>query len=317
MNGQTEREALPANWDPLQDAGAVAQWLFRPVPLAKRTYWTYVKHTVFSPLNLVSTTTLILACLMTQSLFITATVGVGWATLLFVLPRIGAVQSLIDRKLERIDRLLDEQLRAALRAEIDSDHRRTLERLERLIAEVGSPRTSRARAVQDVLRETVDLDDLPSSYLRLAVAHRRNRDLLAMTNRDEIDREIEDLESTREQDSGKMRSLSERRLGLLEARARQWDERLSELNAIELQLETIEDLVYLLHDLASTVAASHEFRDVDELLDNMEDVRSTVRQLARIGDDAESIQPLPRHTPRSHTRDLATFDPALSPRGLW
>lgn len=317
MNGQIEREVLPANWDPLHDAGALAQWLFRPVPLAQRTYWTYVKHTVFSPLNLVSSTTLVLACLMTQNLFIAAVASVAWTGLLFLLPRIGAVQSVIDRKLERIDKLLDEQMRAALRAEIGSDHRKTLEKVERLISEMKRPRSSRARAVQEVLRDTVDLDDIPSSYLRLAVAYRRNRDLLTMTNRDDIEREIRDLELTRERDSEAMRALSDRRLELLRARAKQWDERLTELNAVELQMETLEDLVYLVHDLTSTIVASHEFGQIDELIDNMEDVRATVRQLARIGDDPEAIRPLPKASDRTRSRDLATFDPALSPRGLW
>lgn len=143
------------------------------------------------------------------------------------------------------------------------------------------------------------LDGLLDSYLRLLQAQERHRRLSMTSTRTEVVQAIQDLRADLAEASPKVRAIKQRRMSILERRLDKFKRVNENLEVIDAQLETIEDVTKYIHEQSMTMRNPEEITfQLDTLLSEVEETQASVVEIdevfaGQVGgllDDIESFE---------------------------
>ena len=124
------------------------------------------------------------------------------------------------------------------------------------------------------------LDGLLDSYLRLLQSQERYERFSQESTKNEVARAIQDLRKEMETDSPRVRAIKQRRLGILERRLEKFKRANENLEIIEAQLETIEDVTKYIHEQSMTMRNPEEITfQLDTLLTEVEETQASVLEI--------------------------------------
>jgi hypothetical protein len=260
------------------------------VKTEKRSLWVYVKHALMHPWHVVVLAGATVFGVANWSLLVLLLVFAGAELMLLgVVLHLRAFRRYVDERLDQIDRGRAAEQRATLLLQMGDEHRRELLRLESIVDRVRDATTPHGTAAQIAVDECLRL---LASYVRLAIAHNVSRECLASVNRRGLEDEIRTLEAARFAQGPHTRALALRRIGIARRRAERWDRSREALDAIGHQLAMIAELVQLTHEQiaapADPVGATDE---IDRVVEELDDQRSTLEELAEFLGVEETIDP--------------------------
>ena len=127
------------------------------------------------------------------------------------------------------------------------------------------------------------IDGLLDSYLNLLYQKERYEYTASTTSEGEVDRAIQALRKDMEDDSPRVRAIKERRLRILESRLKHDKKSAENLQIIEAQLETIEDVVLYIHEQSLTLRNPEEITfQLDTLLSEVEETQASVEAIEEV-----------------------------------
>lgn len=157
------------------------------------------------------------------------------------------------------------------------------------------------------------INGLLESYLNLLYQKERYEYSLQSNTEGEIVRAISSLRIDIEDDSPRVRAIKERRLHILEQRLERFKKGRENLEIIEAQLETVEDVIKYIHEQSLTLRNPEEITfQLDTLLKEVEETEASVQELedvfarsANLLDDLDSIdfEPTRSQEVRSRMRE--------------
>lgn len=124
------------------------------------------------------------------------------------------------------------------------------------------------------------IDGLLDSYLNLLHQQERLRAALRNSTEQEVVRTIAELRQEMTSDPPKVRAIKERRLRILEQRLERSKKGLENLEVIEAQLETIEDVTKYIHEQSLTLRNPEEITfQLDTLLSEVEETQAAIEEI--------------------------------------
>lgn len=266
----------------------------------------YAKHALLHPYNLP-----VLVLMMTVGAISGNLMGLLIAVLLelfvlCVISRTSFFRRHIRLVLAEAARAAAARQRVAILTMMDERHQRELERLEALVDETrvnlgfredgggwpagpGRDADGCAHAEFGALAETPDdgeglgLSRLMQGYVRLALAYRRNQEILRASDRASLAEEIRKLEFVQAGQDPRGRALTERHLEIARRRARQWDRTKDDLEAIERQLAIIRELVHLTHEQSAASASCEDTAtEIDAFVQSLDGNEAMIREIAAL-----------------------------------
>lgn len=300
----TERSGLPEGGGP----GAVRrppgerEWPERSARSKRRRprrpRGTYVKHAILHPYNLPLLVLAVATGLISGSTAILAVSLAAELLILGIVPRLDGFRAHIDELLEQAERLEAAKARAALLLQMDDLHRQELERLEHIVDRTkDNVRRHGVAAAELLLDDCLGLTRLTACYVRLAIAYKASKDLLASTNRQVLAEKIRALSDLERGETGgeatgasvaseRVRRLASRRLSIACKRAGRWDRTQEDLEAIAHQLATIGELIHLVHEQSvSPLEAQGMSDEIDRFVRDLEDNEGTLRELSELSSE--------------------------------
>ncbi|NBC16759.1 MAG: hypothetical protein GVY18_05500 [Bacteroidetes bacterium] len=143
------------------------------------------------------------------------------------------------------------------------------------------------------------IDGLLDSYLNLLHQKERYEQYGQRSTENEVVDAISALRKDMEDDSPRVRAIKERRLKILEQRLERFKRSHENLEIIEAQLETIEDVIKYIHEQSLTLRNPEEITfQLDMLLSEVEETEASVEQLEDVFN--------PRH---DLLADIDTYEP--------
>lgn len=127
------------------------------------------------------------------------------------------------------------------------------------------------------------IDGLLDSYISLLYQKERYEYSSQTATEREVVQAIADLRRDMEDDSAKVRSIKQRRLRILEQRLERFKRGRENLEIIEAQLETIEDVTKYIHEQSLTLRNPEEITfQLDTLLSEVEETQVAVEELEEV-----------------------------------
>jgi hypothetical protein len=127
------------------------------------------------------------------------------------------------------------------------------------------------------------IDGLLESYLKLLYQKERYEYSTSSGTELEVIRSIDEIRIDMEDDSPRVRSIKARRLKILEQRLERSKRGQENLEIIEAQLETIEDVVKYIHEQSLTLRNPEEISfQLDTLLSEVEETQASVQELEEV-----------------------------------
>lgn len=127
------------------------------------------------------------------------------------------------------------------------------------------------------------ISGLLDSYLKLLYQQERYEYSTQVRSEAEVVRAITELRSDMEDDPPKVAAIKGRRMKILEQRLDRFKRGAENLEIIEAQLETIEDVVKYIHEQSLTLSNPQEITfQLDTLLNEVEETRSTVEEMEEV-----------------------------------
>ncbi|MEX0821173.1 MAG: hypothetical protein WD021_03420 [Rhodothermales bacterium] len=124
------------------------------------------------------------------------------------------------------------------------------------------------------------IDGLLDSYLNLLYQKERYEYTNQSSAESEVIQAISALREDMADDSDKVRSIKERRLRILEQRLQRFKKSSENLEIIEAQLETIEDVVKYIHEQSLTLRNPEEITfQLDTLLSEVEETEAAIQEI--------------------------------------
>ena len=249
----------------------------------------YTKEAFLNPWNL---TFLIVAMV---AAFGTSLIAGGGGEFLFntILLFAAALELLILGYVPRQDRF-----RRAIKAQRAAEHAKppTQKELYRLLSRPNQRRYARLRdlekkieanyrklsyASQGLLESHIGkIDGLLDSYLTLLNQKERYEQYGKRTEEKEVVRAISDLRKDMEDDPQRVRAIKARRLKILEQRLDRFKKSHENLEIIEAQLETIEDVIKYIHEQSMTLRNPEEITyQLDLLLNEVEETEASIGEI--------------------------------------
>lgn len=154
-------------------------------------------------------------------------------------------------------------------------------RLRKLEKDIRTNYRKLAYSVQGLLESHLKkINGLLDSYLNLLYQKERYDYSLQSNTENEIARAISTLRADLEDDSPRVRAIKERRLRVLEQRLARFKKGRENLEIIEAQLETVEDVVKYIHEQSLTLRNPEEITfQLDTLLKEVEETEASVQEL--------------------------------------
>lgn len=127
------------------------------------------------------------------------------------------------------------------------------------------------------------IDGLLESYLKLLYQKERYEFYGQRTEEATVVRSIQDLREDMEDDSPRVRAIKARRLKILEQRLGRFKKSQENLEIIEAQLETIEDVIKYIHEQSLTLRNPEEITyQLDLLLSEVEETEASVEEIEEV-----------------------------------
>ena len=127
------------------------------------------------------------------------------------------------------------------------------------------------------------IDGLLDSYLNLLYQKERYELYARRTEENEVIQSIQDLRVDMEDDSPRVRAIKARRLKILEQRLERFKKSRENLEIIEAQLETIEDVIKYIHEQSLTLRNPEEITyQLDLLLTEVEETEASVEEIEEV-----------------------------------
>ncbi|MGH7272200.1 MAG: hypothetical protein ACREJ3_17360 [Polyangiaceae bacterium] len=257
----------------------------------KRGTSVYIKHALVHPWHVVVLAGATVFGVANWSLLVLLLVFAGAEiVLLGAILRLRAFRRYVDERLDQIDRAHAAEQRATLLLQMGDDHRRELLRLESIVDRIRDATSPHGTAAQIAVDECLHL---LASYVRLAIAHNVSRECLASVNRHALEDEIRSLEAARFAQGPHARALAQRRMAIARKRADRWDRSREALDSIGQQLAMIGELVQLTHEqVAAPADPSGAIGEIDRVVDELDDSRGALDEVAELLGVEEAIDPL-------------------------
>ncbi|MBO6574266.1 MAG: hypothetical protein JJ896_02525 [Rhodothermales bacterium] len=157
-------------------------------------------------------------------------------------------------------------------------------RLRKLEKEIRSNYRKLSYASQGMLDSHLKkVNSLLDSYLNLLYQKERYELTAHSTTETEVVRAIETLREDMEDDSDRVRAIKMRRMRILEQRLERSKKGQENLEIIEAQMETIEDVVLYIHEQSLTLRNPEEISfQLDTLLSEVEETQASVEELEAV-----------------------------------
>lgn len=157
-------------------------------------------------------------------------------------------------------------------------------RLRKLEKEIRANYRKLSYASQGMLDSHLKkVNTLLDSYLNLLYQKERYEYTTNSSTETEVVRAIEDLRIDMEDDSDRVRAIKMRRMRILEQRLERSKKGQENLEIIEAQMETIEDVVLYIHEQSLTLRNPEEISfQLDTLLTEVEETQSSVEELEAV-----------------------------------
>ena len=127
------------------------------------------------------------------------------------------------------------------------------------------------------------IDGLLDSYLTMLYQRERYDHAVESTTESEVIRAISALRADMENDAERVRAIKERRMRILEGRLERFKKGRENLEIIEAQLETIEDVTKYIHEQSLTLRNPEEITfQLDTLLNEVEETRASVEEIDEV-----------------------------------
>jgi hypothetical protein len=299
MSTELGSSLFPVKVAPPPDLG------LEPSSVLERRRAAYLKH-ASRPIAVGGLIAVLLSLAFGSATMALAT-GLIWVGVSLFLLRSRWLRAAVDENLDQLQKEHDIEIRRDMLASMSDHHRARLEQIEELIDDIRSKETQAERAIAALIESPVDLDLLTTTYARCAIALRELEALLGETHRARLAAEIQGLEEGAENGPASIRPALRRRLGVLRARAAEWDRRQEEASLLSTELDTMEDVVRLLHDLSARSVPGLDPGQVDALLGSLGEIRATTNDLLELDRNAPAIRALEngrvrRRVPRRATR---------------
>ncbi|HET6611988.1 MAG TPA: hypothetical protein VFG83_08375 [Kofleriaceae bacterium] len=259
--------------------------------LAPKPAMTYARRALLNQYNLLMLTVVTVSSLISGSIWVLVAGLVAELVVLGTVPRAGAFRKHVNGQIAQDEREAALRTRETLLLQMNDTHRQEYERLECLVERVRTNAAHYGDAAALVLNDSLGLDRLLMSYIRLAIAHKVGKEALALTNRKELFDKIQSLEDSRlTSSSRRLRTLEERRLFIAQQRLKRCDRNRERLQVISQQLATINDLIHMVHEQSMTPVDSSQVTDeIDQLILSIEENEGTLRELSEICHDGDAL----------------------------
>lgn len=157
-------------------------------------------------------------------------------------------------------------------------------RLRKLEKDIATNYRKLSYATQGLLESHLDkIDGLLDSYLNLLYQKERYEYTNQSGAESEVIQAISSLREDMADDSAKVRSIKERRLRILEQRLQRFKKSSENLEIIEAQLETIEDVVKYIHEQSLTLRNPEEITfQLDTLLTEVEETEAAIEEIEEV-----------------------------------
>lgn len=261
----------------------------------KHTPAVYRRAAVTHFAQLIPVTLAIGLALVTLSLMMTMAVLLCAELVLIVIaPHFKVFQRSVDARFEQAERAAAIVARSALLSRLSEHQRQEFEELERLTLEVRDrSRLSRdggAAAPELAIERWLGLDRLLVSYVRLAVAHRRNAESFGAEKRAALEAQLTRLDNARATVGSRAHASVERQRAILEARERTWVRAREERDVFFHELATIASVIRWVHELCALVPRASTEAEIDEVIAAVEAEHTALADAIR-DDDTEAIDP--------------------------
>lgn len=218
-----------------------------------------------------------------------------------------------------------ERFRRAVRARRAAEHARppSQKELFRLLSRSSQRRYVRLRNLEKQIRANYQklsyasqglleshlqkIDELLRSYLNLLYQKERYEFYLAQTSEDELVEALQALQEDMADDAPRVRAIKERRRRILEQRLARIKKVRENLEILEAQLDTIDDVIRYIHEQSLTLRNPEEITfQLDTLLSEVEETEAAVAEIedvfaaptALLGELAAELEP-PRMEPEA------------------
>lgn len=194
-----------------------------------------------------------------------------------------------------------ERFRRVVRARQAAEHAKppTQKEIYRLLGKVDQRRYARLRKLEESIETNYrklsyasqglleshikKIDGLLDSYLSLLYSKERYEHYAQRTGENEVVRAIASLREDMADDSPRVRAIKARRLKILEQRLERFKKSTENLEIIEAQLETIEDVIKYIHEQSLTLRNPEEITyQLDLLLSEVEETEASVEQIEEV-----------------------------------
>ena len=154
-------------------------------------------------------------------------------------------------------------------------------RLRKLEKDIQTNYRKLSYATQGLLESHLGkIDGLLDSYLNLLYQKERYEYTVQSGTESEVVKAISTLRDDMEDDSPKVRSIKQRRLHILQQRLDRFKKSNENLEIIEAQLETIEDVVKYIHEQSLTLRNPEEITfQLDTLLSEVEETEAAIEEI--------------------------------------
>ncbi|ARA93455.1 hypothetical protein AWN76_010000 [Rhodothermaceae bacterium RA] len=177
-------------------------------------------------------------------------------------------------------------------------NQRRYARLRKLEREIEANYRKLSYASQGLLDSHLKkINGLLDSYLNLLYQKERYEQFAATTTESEVVRAIQALKQDMTDDSPRVRAIKQRRLRILEQRLERFKRSSENLEIIEAQLETIEDVTKYIHEQSITLRNPEEITfQLDTLLSEVEETEASVEELEEVfGRSADLLGEMDRY----------------------
>ncbi len=157
-------------------------------------------------------------------------------------------------------------------------------RMRKLEKDIESNYRKLSYATQGLLDSHLQkIDGLLDSYLNLLYQKERYEHFVETTTEDQVVKAIAGLHQDMAEDSERVRAIKQRRLKILEQRLERFKRGNENLEIIEAQLETIEDVTRYIHEQSLTLRNPEEISfQLDTLLSEVEETEASVEEIEEV-----------------------------------
>ncbi len=249
----------------------------------------YCKHAFKHPMQALVLVTPVILALLTLSMILPLVVMlVAEVIVIAVVPRCAWFRTAVDEQVDRLARAEAAEVRASLLARISDEHRRELENLERLAAQIRE-RSGQTEERRSAGEDWLGLDRLLGTYVRLAMACRTSVESFRAVDRATLDDHVLTLEAMRIASTDSTRTWIDRRLAIAHRRVAAADRAHDERERLAHGLATIGELVRWMYEECVATRAELVHAELEDALTTWEQNGTTLHELSTLCDGLETV----------------------------